>query len=656
MEARKVEDATYVEYKDFVRDLFAKSTSKPTPAFVLASLLERYIKNADVPYKLPSLLGGYTVINRDFTHTEDANSFLETSNNSNWIAATLTKIGTTQLADAIKSGTDFGLMLIPFFKAYPEYIHYLQNVDARKKVMEEAKLCPGSGSHAEWQSSFEKNHIDGKCSDDYEVLVTYAEQLPKTMAAEYAKFLLKQLMSNGRFPNETDKSAKRPETYPGIYAGWVGVALSKLAKHLEPNQKKDVCSYLVKTLEKTELKSLSNIGLCLALSTLATDDLTKSKTADRLHKYIGDQLRNKETGTDLVIEFQSKVKNVSKYMPLLFQAMHNLSAETKNQSKALVFEILLDKDYLYAYREGLSILFDWLEPRNLVALYEVMSYQSAAGLEVHQNFTDIIPLFWQRMIAEPGGTRITSAVDTAYIAAYRLALTELTAPNAYTDWNKNHQLVASGKAWETNTSQVVTQLKILISDLPSFMKTPKEKLIPQVLRGLPTFLPHISAHDKADICKYICASLLPPRCTNLKLNFVALQTALTLSANSSEADLEVHFNALLKMLKQQHTLMRDYMAGKPITMPSAKLINKLFTEVALQATHLRAEKIPSLMLFLESLGTTGDVIVDEKMQLVMGGILKVYPAKINKFFSHMAPVAEPVAPAPKPSNAGGNTE
>ncbi len=659
MEARNVEqaeEATYVDYKDFVRDLVIKSPTTPDAAFILKNLLQQYIANAKVPYKVQTLLlGSISYKNRAFTHTKDADQLLQCFDDNDWLKNTLTTIG-SKFTEAIHSGTEFGLMLTPFFKTYPEHIHFLQSEAARKKVITEAQLCPGAGTFADWQASFQQNHIDGKCSEDYEVLSHYAELIPKSMAVDYATFLLKQLRTKGKFPNEPAENAQRPEEYSGMYAGWVCVALSKLVNKLEPNQKKDVCGYLIKELEKTDLKSLTNIGLCLALSALSTDAETKAKTVERLHKFLGDQLRNKQTGINLTIEFQSDVSSVSTYMPFLFHAMLNLGNEAKTQSKALVLEILLDPQYLYAYRQGLSILFDWLEPRDLETFYDVLSHDSAAGVQKHPQFAEIIPLFWQRMTLDPKGVKINSIVDKSYIQVYQAALAELTNPNSNTKWTDCHQLVTSGRAWETDTSTMLAKIKTLIKELPNYLKTPKEHLIAAALRDLPYFMQYFAAHEKVEYCKLICDNFLPPNCSNLELNTLALKTALTLRSHSNENDLAVYLNKLLALLKQQHTLLSQYMTGKPMVMPSADLINEMLTEVMTQANKMPAAKIPALMLFLETLGKTGEPIVDEKMHLVLGNILKLYPAKIKEFFSSMAPVPVPVAQVPKPTASGGTTE
>lgn len=652
MEARKVEkspeDETYVDYKDFMRELFATSASRPSAAFVLKKLLERYIANSKTSYTAI----GLSYKSRSFSHTKDAADLIGTLEQENGLTDALTTIG-TKFSDSftkgtIFKGTEFGLVLTPFFRAYPEFIHYLQNEEARQVAMNEALLCPGAKAYADWQTSFQQNHLDGACSDNHEVLSLYAEQIPPSMAGSYATFLLKQVFSNGKFPNEAEESSARPEEYPGIYAGRVCVALSKLASKLDPRQKKEVCGFLVKALDKFDLNNIANIGICLALSTLGTDAETKTKTVDRLHKFLGEQLRNKQNGVDLDIEFQSSLESVRTYMPLLFQAMLNMNDDSRKISKAQVFEILLDAQYLYAYREGLSILFDWMEADDLQKLHHMLCHENASGINEHPKFGEVVTLLWQRMRSKQQNAENAGPVNRAYSRHYQAAIAQLTTPNADTNWTGCLALACTSESWKqdavTNASKFSQLVKNAVTIYP---KTHKEHLITEILGGLPSLLPFMMSNDKLGICNCIRDHLLPLHCSNLELNVIGLRAILLFKSSLTESEWDNHFNDLLALLKQEHNKMRLYNEGKPVKMPSARLITEMLTIAANYAAQFPAAKIPAFMMYIESLGVTKDVIIDERVHLVLGDILKSYPAKAKEFFSQMAPVPAPVVNTPK---------
>lgn len=636
-EAASENEKKYVDYAECVKHFFTTSTTRPDAILVLQCLLQQYVSNAGTP------IAYIPMFPRSFSHTEDAKALLLKFNGKDPLPAILQTLGekfSHSYQDSPSS--DSSKMLSVFFALYPEHISCLTMQGARDNAKKAALTCTGKTAFDEWLKDFPEKHISGKCSDNYQMLAQIAEVIPKTAVPAYARFLLNQLATNGKFPDEpNEESAKRIEPFSGIYAGWVCVTLGKLADRMETSLKQEVGELLLKRLETKTRHNIQDIGVCFALSMLATSAEIKNKTAEHLHDFLASHLKNQELGTDLTCEFTSDLKMVTSYMSLLFQAMRNLGDIAKNKSKEKIFDILLNKNYLYPYREGIVILFEWMDEHNLKKLLGLLSSADSTNTKTHPCFDDLVTVLLPLIQKHVKPTGESATLIRHYHTRCTTIIAELANPYASTPWRRYLQLVVAHSDWQKSAGAFLRQLNTFFTTaLTTFPGTPREPLIHEILLALPLCLRGMTSIERDAVQKSITSALLPPKNTKLDMNLHALQALLKMKTDLSVQEFDSYFNILLKLLKEQLARLRLHKDNKA-DMPNIGLIKEMLNEVLATAKYSLPEtKLPSLLAFLETLGQTGDVQIDEQLQVSIGTIAKIYPPKINEYLKNIAPLVQ----------------
>ena len=370
--------------------------SRPNAVMVLSRLLQRYIDRQAEPVLY--------VFSRQLSHVAFIKRVQE-------ILKTAKSDGVVQVMKAsndIKDmtvGGDLFNMLTTFLNIFPEYLQYIDHPDIRASAGQDF----WGNTTRDLIKNFMALHRSGLNSNNHEQLERIAALVPEDMASEFADFLLEQL-------NVTD----RPEaSRSGLYKGWVCVALSTLAKKLteNPSKKKAISEILFKTHLPGASSDFSNIGLCLALSSLSHDEDTLKTTADNLQRYVANQLSHFQD------QFNSKTLSVSLNMPKAFVALHQLEKYyASHLTRSSIIRLLISPENIYPFRTGIAELHPWILQPELKA--ELQSFFKR--LLDHDNFTALVPLFW----SWASKTNEASILNEEFFSELSVATSSLKIPSS----------------------------------------------------------------------------------------------------------------------------------------------------------------------------------------------------------------------------------
>lgn len=346
----------------------------------LCKLLEQYVEEAD-----------YTVMGMRTTkrtHKEDAmkciNEIKSKVHNSNDEA--MNKVLEIITSMQLTPGSSFTLLLNTFFSVHP-YLLNNRN-DLRAKI----ELQDLWGDRIRnWLDSYKQAHQNNSDGNNYELLAAVSKIVPADKADGFADFLLQQL-------NEKE----RAEIEPGLYKGWVCLALGNLITKVSADKKSEITRRLLGMLESKQVNDhdICIIGICETLSraNLTTNEINKVTTY--LYHYTTTQLPNitKLYADHLPITLKS-------YMPVIFNTLERFQGNYVGVLRSTIIGLISRQEYIYPFRLGICKLKDWFIESEKIDL--------ALRLGAHEQFTTLQPLFWDQLSNLNGVASLTAAYEKA---------------------------------------------------------------------------------------------------------------------------------------------------------------------------------------------------------------------------------------------------
>lgn len=401
---------TFVKYFNNILETYKRTrvgSGTPTAAETLCNLMELYVHESDLTYL------SVRVTNR--SHKEDAKIVINEIKNplnkshEETMNKVLDKITSFK---ELNANSDFTILLSTFFSIHPAYLN--NRNDLKSKI---ATQDLWESHISRWLDGYKAAHKNNGDGNNYEILAAVSQIVPADKADDFASFLLAQLKDN-----------EHAEIQPGIYKGWVCLALGSLIDKVSPDKKTEITHTLLALLDSKQVNEhdICFIGICETLSrtNLSKNDI--NKVTQYLYHYTNTELPKL---TKLFADhLPSTLRN---YMPIIFNTIHRFEESYETPLRGTVIRLITQPDHIYPFRNGIRQLKGWFD--------ESQKYDLAMRLASHPKFTTLQPLFCEQL------ANINSAVlNTAY---------ENAVNNARNSLSKS-----------LTESRILTDMRVLLTD------------------------------------------------------------------------------------------------------------------------------------------------------------------------------------------------
>lgn len=295
----------------------------------------------------------------------------------------------------MKADSAFSIALGTFFSIYPEHFTAITTPAVRSAIASNMNTALWQPAAKLKLDALMEAHLEAKDSPDFERLAALSLSIPDDRVNDYADFLLKLLQQK-----------RANESHPGLYRGWVMIALGNLHHRPLSFKKKET---IIKTLQQelgSSKMSLSSIGLCDALANISSD---KRQAADFLIKYLTSEFQHyfhlyKDHHVD---------PTLTAYMPKIFQAITNLTHAFESAQKEKIIALFTKPENIYLMREGIQAIHGWLSTEQKINLQ--------IEINNHEQFTPLVCALYEGIRHEktnplwPMQKRYWQGVETAKV-------------------------------------------------------------------------------------------------------------------------------------------------------------------------------------------------------------------------------------------------
>jgi hypothetical protein len=417
----------------------------------------------------------------------------------------------------------FTKLLSTFFSIYPQHL-------ATRPTTLQAKITRTdfwSNSLPTWIQSFMAAHRNHKDKNHYEMLANISKIVPDSMADTFADFLLAQL----------DPKAMHPSKKPGLYKGWVCIALREIIDKISPIKKEQLSVVLLKQMEicVDAGSDISLIGITSALTKATRTPKETTAITDALFNYVTNHL------SDLRGLFADHhPEKIKQYMPIIFETLAAFQAEYNPLKRSTIVDLLLLNENFYALRYGIAKLSSqkWLSEIQERKLLSIITENDKLHL--------LLPVFWHVIDAATNNTPLRKHYDEI-IGFARKTLTAPLAADALPLASSNILAFDKTITYQERFSIIDNMMTCLARYNEKYYCDDLRKDLHQALADLACGK-EIEAPQGAKMAQLFAQAAMPETCDKLDVRVSAAKAACKLRAHLSDSQAKTLRDHLLELV------------------------------------------------------------------------------------------------------------